>query len=335
MPAFIDRYDWASTPLGPRTEWPPALLTAHEIMMSTGFAACATWGPEQSLLYNAAYIPFLGDKHPAALGRPIQTVWSEVWDDIRPLVERTLAGETIYLEDLPLKIVRSGVPEDTYWTFSYSPLRDGGVVKGMLDIAIETTGRVRAEQHRQLLVDECGHRVKNTLALVQAVARSSFKGADGQTVAAFEERLLALARSQDALDEKAWKGGDLGEVIALSLGHLMRRPFEISGPAVALSPRIAQTVALVIHELATNAFKYGALSVPEGTVSIRWTAADGHLALVWMERGGPPVVEPEGEGFGTRLVRRGLAGFGGAALSYETDGFSAVFSAPLDRLKKD
>lgn len=332
MPAHIDEFDWGTTPLGPRDGWSPALQTSSQIMSGTGFAACAVWGAERTFLYNAAYIPFLGDKHPGALGQPIEKVWAEVWDDIRPLIETALGGEKIYLENLPLTILRNGAMEETYWTFSYSPLFEGPDVKGMLDIAIETTDRVRAEQHRQLLVREAGHRVKNTLSLVQAVARSSLRNVDPQGLADFEGRLMALARSHEALDEAAWSGGDLRDVISLALNHLSRRPFDVSGPSVALSSRVAQNVALIIHELTTNAFKYGALSVPDGRVDVHWTVSDGELALVWIERDGPPVTPPTSFGFGSKLVKRGLTGAGGVDLSYEAHGFSAVFTAPTGTL---
>lgn len=335
MPESIYEFDWSRTPIGPKASWPPALLTSYQIMMDTAFAACATWGPERTLMYNAAYIPVLGDKHPSALGQPIDRVWHEVWNDIRPFVERTLAGGRVYLEDLPLILNRSGVPEETYWTFSYSPLRDGEEIMGILDIAIETTSRIQAERHRQLLVEESGHRVKNTLALVQAIARSSLKDVDQETAADFENRLLALARSQDALQMKAFQGGDLGRVISLALGHLTRERFEFDGPPVDLSPRVAQTVSLVVHELATNAYKYGALSVSGGRLSVHWTVDEGRLALTWTERGGPPVAAPAKSGFGSKLIRRGLTGAGGAELTYDPDGFSAVFSAPVVRLKDD
>lgn len=313
--------------------WSPALLTTYQIMMETGFAACATWGPEQTLLYNAAYIPFLGAKHPEALGQPIDQVWREVWDDIQPLVRQALSGEKVYLEDLPLVVNRSGVPEETFWTFSYSPLRDGGKIMGMLNIAIETTGRIRAEQHRRLLVEESGHRVKNTLALVQAVARQSLKGvADREAVEGFEGRLLALARAQHALQKTASTGGALNEVIALALSHLTGERVELEGPSVALSPRVAQTVSLVVHELATNAFKYGALSVPQGRLSVQWRIEAGQLVLTWVERDGPPVVAPTQTGFGSRLVRRGLTGEGAVDLRYEPSGFTAAFSVPVTSL---
>ncbi|WP_143324416.1 sensor histidine kinase [Caulobacter sp. FWC2] len=336
MPKSIDEFDWASTPLGPVDSWSPALLTTYQILMGTGFAACATWGAEQTLLYNAAYIPFLGARHPGALGQPIDVVWREVWDDIRPLIKQALDGERVYLEDLPLVVERWGAPEETYWTFSYSPLRDGERIMGMLDIAIETTGRVKAERHRQLLVEESGHRVKNTLALVQSVARQSLKDvADRESVDRFEERLLALARAQQALQKSSGHGGDLGEVISLALSHLTSERVELSGSPVVLSPRVAQAVSLVIHELATNAFKYGALSVAEGGVAVHWDVADSRLVLTWIERGGPEVIAPKKNGFGSKLLRRGLTGEGAAELSYDPEGFRAAFSTTLASLQED
>jgi two-component sensor histidine kinase len=335
MPKSLDEFDWATTPLGPKSAWTPALMTAYQIMMGTGFAACATWGPEQTLLYNAAYIPFLGAKHPAALGQPIQVVWHEVWDDIRPLVEQTLGGERVYLEDLPLVINRWGVPEDTFWTFSYSPLRDGETIMGMLDIAIETTGRVRAEQHRQMLVEESGHRVKNTLALVQAVAHQTLNVvADRDSVERFEERLKALGRAQKALQKSAGQSGDLGEVIGLALSNLTGQQAELTGPPVTLSPRAAQAVSLVVHELATNAFKYGALSVAQGRLTVDWDVSDNRLTLNWVERHGPTVIPPKRNGFGSKLLRRGLTGEGAVELSFDPEGFHASFSTSLASLRQ-
>ncbi len=107
---------------------------------------CAIWGPERTFLYNQAYMPFLGARHPEALGQPIDRVWHDVWSDIAPLVARAMAGETVHLENLHLVMTRNGYREDTYWTFSYSPLRDGDVVMGMLDVAYETTALLAAQQ---------------------------------------------------------------------------------------------------------------------------------------------------------------------------------------------
>ncbi len=332
MPALIDQFDWSATPLGPKHTWSPALRTTYDVMMGTGFAACVMWGPERTLLYNAAYIPILGQKHPQALGRPLDQVWYEVWNDIRPLTEKALRGETVFLEDLPLTMLRNGCPEETFWTFSYSPVREGVDVVGMLDIAIETTSRVRAEAHRQMLVDECGHRVKNTLALVQAVARSSFAGVDREVVQKFDDRLAAIGRTQEMLDEKAWDGGDLGDVVRAAVRNLIGRPVSISGPPVGLSPRVAQTTALIIHELITNAFKHGALARPEGRVAVDWSVQDGRLTMNWIERDGMPAHPPSRDGFGNKLLTRGILGSGGTQLRYESQGFSATFTAPVARL---
>lgn len=332
MPALIDEFDWSGTPLGPKSGWSEALRTTYDLMMGTGFAACLMWGRERTLLYNAAYIPFLGKKHPSALGQPLHEVWHEVWGEIEPLTQRALEGETVFLEDLPLTMVRNGFPEETFWTFSYSPVREGAEIVGMLDIAVETTQRIRAETHRQMLVDECGHRVKNTLALVQAVARSSLTGVDRDVIQRFDERLDAIARTQQALDEKAWHGGDLGDVVRAAVGNLVRRPVSISGPTVHLSPRVAQTVALIIHELTTNAFKHGSLTRPAGRVAVDWGLSGGELTLRWTEGGGPPTHPPTKGGFGNKLLNRGILGTGGADLRYDAEGFSATFTAPISRL---
>lgn len=335
MPDLIDQFDWSATPLGPQRLWSPALRTTYEIMMSTGFAACAMWGPDRTFLYNAAYIPFLGQKHPEALGRPLDEVWREIWDDIRPLVDRAMEGETVFLEHLPLTMLRHGYPEETFWTFCYSPLRDGDEIVGLLDIAIETTQRIRAEEHRQMLVDECGHRVKNTLALVQAVARSTLSGVDRDVIDRFDERLNAIARTQQTLDEKAWGGGDLGDIVRAAIGNLVHRPVSIGGPPVHLSPRVAQTVALIIHELTTNAFKHGSLTRPGGRVAVDWAVADGQLILNWIEGGGAPAHPPTQSGFGNKLLKRGILGSGGAELRYDHEGFSASFKASAARLTDD
>jgi PAS domain S-box-containing protein len=144
----IHAFDWGTTPLGPRTAWPAALVTIHDVMLASPFPMCAAWGPELTLLYNDAYADFLATRHPAALGRPIREVWYDVWADIHPLIERAMAGEEVHFTDLHLVMTRKGYAEDTYWTFAYSPLRDGGVTSGFLNIANETTEGVRANQRR-------------------------------------------------------------------------------------------------------------------------------------------------------------------------------------------
>jgi len=142
-------------------------------MLASPFAMCATWGPEQTLLYNTAYVPFLGKRHPAALGQPIAVVWSDVWDTIGPLIARVLEGESVSFTDMHLVMTRNGGEEDTWWTFAYSPLRDGGRVVGMLDIAMETTAGVLAARQRDAVEAEL--RARNA-ALEQEVAARAEAG---------------------------------------------------------------------------------------------------------------------------------------------------------------
>jgi PAS domain S-box-containing protein len=141
----LKTFDWGRTPLGPKELWPQSLLATYDIMMSSGFGMCATWGPEKTLLYNEAYAPFLGQRHPSALGQPLDEVWRDVWHEIGPLYDRAMAGETVRLENMRLVMTRNGYPEDTYWTFSYSPLREGDVIRGFLDVAVEMTEMVAAQ----------------------------------------------------------------------------------------------------------------------------------------------------------------------------------------------
>ncbi|WP_233124601.1 hybrid sensor histidine kinase/response regulator [Agrobacterium vaccinii] len=141
----FDDFDWSVTPIGPKEQWSVALRTTYDLITASGFGMCAAWGPEGTFLYNEPYAEFLGDRHPAALGQPIAQVWPEIWDDIKPLVNRAMAGETIRLENMHLTMTRNGYEEDTYWTFSYSPLRDGDVVSGFLNVAHDTTALVVAQ----------------------------------------------------------------------------------------------------------------------------------------------------------------------------------------------
>jgi PAS domain S-box-containing protein len=139
--------DWGMSPLGPPDGWPPELVTAFSMAGSSAFPMFIAWGPDLRFLYNDAYIPILGDKHPAAFGAPFQQVWAEIWPDLVPIVDRALSDKSAYFEDLSLAIERKGFREQTWFTFSYSPLHDGhGRVAGMYCTCIETTGRVQAER---------------------------------------------------------------------------------------------------------------------------------------------------------------------------------------------
>jgi PAS domain S-box-containing protein len=194
-----------------------------------------------------------------------------------------------------------------------------------------------AEERQQLLINELNHRVKNTLATVQAIGFQTLRGdlpleeARGR----FEARLLALSRAHNLLTDQNWEGAALDRVVRDSTAHLLPDRFDIEGEDVWLGPRAALALALALHELSTNAVKYGALSGDRGRVSIRWWLDEAMLRLEWKEAGGPPTVEPPSRGFGTRLIERGLAAdLGGTARMYfEPDGLRCAIDASFEAIR--
>ena len=147
MAAMIRTHDWSSSPLGPIEQWPQSLRSIVSLMLASEFAMCVAWGPELGFLYNDHYARILYDKHPAALGGRLDVVWSELWSDIGPLVDRALAGKASFFENLPLLVHRKGYDEQTWFTFSYSPVRDeSGAVAGMFCSTYESTERVLIER---------------------------------------------------------------------------------------------------------------------------------------------------------------------------------------------
>lgn len=116
MGARMRMHDWSGSPLGPPASWPPALRTTVGLMLGSSFPMFLAWGPRLGFLYNDAYAEILGARHPQALGRPFQDIWPEIWSDIRPLIDRALAGEATFSENLPLTMRRRGYDEPTWFT---------------------------------------------------------------------------------------------------------------------------------------------------------------------------------------------------------------------------
>jgi PAS domain S-box-containing protein len=209
-------------------------------------------------------------------------------------------------------------------------------------LVLDVTERRRAEGRRALLVAELNHRVKNTLAVVQSLALQTGRGAADPPAfaAAFQARLMALARAHDLLTRENWEGAPLGEVVRAALeaggeGRVDNACGGCGGPDAAplLAPAQALALAMALHELAANALKHGALSVPGGRVSVTCRADPGSGARVveWLERGGPPVAGlPARRGFGLRLLQRGLAMQAGMAaeLSFEPEGLRCALRLP-------
>ena len=222
-------------------------------------------------------------------------------------------------------------------------LDDKGTFLGFTGCNVDITDAKRAEEHLLLLIHELNHRVKNTLATVQSIALQSLRGLEGPEAeaarAAFEARLIALARVHDVLTRESWEGAELSSVAADAIRPLDRpdgQPsrFTVSGPPLRLAPRLALSIAMALHELGTNAVKYGALSNDSGRVRIAWSVerkGETRLNLRWSESGGPPVRSPTRRGFGSRLIERSLARelAGEVELLYEPGGVVCTIKAPV------
>ena len=165
MAALMRSHDWSRSPLGAPQDWPQALRSVVGLMLDSRVAMFVAWGAELGFLYNDPYAEILGTKHPRALGNRFQDIWSEIWSDIRRLVDAAMAGDAIYREDLPLLMNRRGHDEQTWFTFSYSPVRDAdGTVAGMFCACWETTQKFRAEQALQEANQTLERRVDEALA---------------------------------------------------------------------------------------------------------------------------------------------------------------------------
>jgi two-component sensor histidine kinase len=503
MGMAIRAFDWAATGLGPPEGWPRTLKTCLSIMLASRQPMWVWWGPELINFYNDPYLSIIGGKHPQALGRPAREVWKEIWDQIHGRIAAAMQGEASYSEAELLVTQRNGYPEETYYTFSFSPVPDdeggiGGIVcansddsdrvigtrrlallreiasrtweadsvdeayalsarglacdlrdipfamiygldadgmhahlrghsgiepghaaapetialecgapwpisdvvrsgrravsrlgekfanlpkgpwndaaqealmlplsvsadaapRGALilavnpyrrrgddsfenfaalvarqiaaaavnietfeaereraksadNLALEIEHRRRIERHQNLLLDELNHRVKNTLATVQAMATQTLKDVEAGPRDTFLARLFALSSQHDLLTLDNWEGASFEGVVRRALRpwrETGRVRFKVEGPPVHLDPKRALALGMAFHELAANAARHGALSNAAGTVNVRWTleAEDRLLRLRWQEQDGPKVEEPRRHGFGLRLIQQGL-----------------------------
>jgi PAS domain S-box-containing protein len=228
-----------------------------------------------------------------------------------------------------------------HYLLSAGPLHDARErVVGCMVMLTDITARKRAEEHQQVLLAELSHRVKNTLASVRSIARQTLQHAPSFEAfqGAFEGRLKALARAHGLLTQSGWSEAELGNLIRQTvLPYLAARAegVSLSGPTTHLTPRQVVTMMLVMHELAVNAAKYGALSQENGRVAIEWRVDQQGparvLRLRWTERGGPPVRAPERSGFGTALIERSVAHEldGHTRLEYGPDGLVCELHFPL------
>ncbi|NRD57511.1 ATP-binding protein [Corallococcus exiguus] len=172
MGALMRSMDWSKTPLGPVSSWPQSLRTIASVCLNSGFPMMVFWGPDAVKLYNDAYLPILGNKHPFAMGRPGREVWTEIWDEIGPWVEQVRReGRAIMAENQCLFMERNGFLEETYFTFAYSPVRDeSGAINGVLDTVVETTSQV-LDARRLRTLQEVASRAGGSLKVHDASTR--------------------------------------------------------------------------------------------------------------------------------------------------------------------
>jgi PAS domain S-box-containing protein len=268
--------------------------------------------------WNSGATRVFGYTAEEAVGRPVTMLMPPDRVDEEPgILARIRRGERIEHYDT-VRRRKDGSLIDI--SLSVSPIRDkDGKIIGASKIARDITDRKRAEQQQQLLVGEIKHRIKNTLATVQAIARQTLQGAPEEEREAFIARLMALANAQDLLTLERWNRAALRDVVDRAL-----KPFEVKhsarflvhGPEDAwLDAQRASLLTMALHELATNAVKYGSLSNGYGIVRLTWELlGEGDaqkIKLAWRELGGPLVLPPERKGFGSFLIERALQGGGG------------------------
>ncbi|OYR14839.1 histidine kinase family protein [Brucella thiophenivorans] len=336
----IQKYDWASSALGTTSEWPAPLKTALQMMLASRFPKAIVWGPQHITFFNDAFRPILGGKD-NCMGKSFKDIWAEAWDEISPIVDKAYLGEATFIEDFPLAINRHGYLEQCYFTFCYSPIRlENGQIGGMIDTVVETTGKVESEQRALIFNAELAHRIKNTFSIVSSIANQTFVDANSDQRHKFSERLNALSYAHEILrlqDTPQSYLSDIIESIGSALG--VSDNMDVSGPDIHVGSKGVASISLLLHELTTNAIKYGSLSKQGGrvVVDLRISNENGPslLTLNWKEIGGPEVSAPNRKGFGTKLIRTGLLGTGDVDLRFERSGLEAVMTAPLHQLRAD
>jgi len=272
------------------------------------------------------------------VGRPIAHIKARIpiedlYDEVRRVL-RTLASA-----ERELTAPDSG----TRYIVRILPYRSiDNFIAGVVITFIDVTAITRAEERQRLLLAELQHRVRNTLGVVRSIARRSAESSTNVEDYAFhlDGRLNAFARTQAMVTRDPESGVDLEYLVVEELlGYNAREgeQLRVSGPPIRFQPKAAETFALAIHELATNAIKYGALSQPSGRVSVSWRIDDGadprQLVFDWQERGGPPVAAPQRKGFGSELLERTMAFElkGRTTLTYNASGLHCVITIPLNR----
>jgi PAS domain S-box-containing protein len=285
---------------------------------------------------NAALLRMWGRTLEESIGKRLIEVGYEPWH--AEMHEREIAQVIATRAAIRGEV---GFPHATLgwriYDYIFTPVLDeAGEVESIAGTTRDITDLKRAEEHLQLLVNELNHRVKNTLATVQSFAVQTFRGdaADPRARAAFEARLVALSNAHTVLTQANWESACLSAIAAQALapfaGDAAQPRITAQGEDIQLLPQIALALAMALHELASNAVKYGALSNETGHVVLDWKRQGADLQIVWREAGGPAVAAPGRKGFGSRLLERGLAHElnGRVELAYHPTGVVCTIAVP-------
>jgi two-component sensor histidine kinase len=295
---------------------------------------------------NASYRKLVGER--SVIGNSIRQAFPELEGQgyFEKLDEVYKTGRSIVGIRTPLFLRTESEDElrQMYVDFVYAPIfANSREVIGIFIEGSDVTDHVLNEEHLRLLNNELQHRVKNTLTVIGAIAAQTFKGLDADgSVKKFQSRLSAFAKAHDSITDDHWATATLAAVVegALAPHRSGEGTFAIGGPPVTLGAKQAVSFAMAIHELGTNAIKYGALSIPNGRIGVAWNVElidhVPHLVFKWTESGGPKIMRPSATGFGSRLIDGVVKGdLGGVSvLRYHPDGFEFTFQAPLSKLAK-
>ena len=297
-------------------------------------------GPDHIFAFsNEAYEQFVG--HRPLIGRPVREAFPELADQgFFDLLANVFAGGGPYLAEGRRIFLRQAGAEglqEAYLDFSFHPIHDvTGVVTGIFVQGMDRTEHFRSLHRQRLMVDELNHRVKNTLSTVQSIARQSFRGIEAAASReAFEARIIALSRAHDVLSERHWETVKLAALLGQELAAFDTSRVQLTGPDVDLSPKAAIALAMVFHELATNAARFGGLSGGEGALDVVWERVDGALRLQWRESGVAASAGKIAGGFGTRVLKRIIEGEldGRLELGLGPDGLVCSFEVGMNEVE--
>jgi len=361
--ALIRERDWSRSPLGPIERWPGCLRTALGICLHSTTPIAVYWGSELITLYNDVCAQYIGNNHPRALGTPARVLYADIWATVGPLLMIAFEqGVPTASRNQRIPLQHESQCDDLRHDFSVNPIHDeSGSVAGIMVIAFDITDHIRTtralademaqlqrlQSQQRVLVSELQHRTRNLLAVVRAIATHSLAGhASDGALDGFFERLSSLGRVQGLISRAEDERVKLADIVRAELeayAHATRSRLEMHGPTVRLASHQVQIIALALHELVTNAVKYGALQAPEGRLSVTWETwlgAQGRqrLALLWRESGVPmPPHAGVRRGQGRELIENALrfSLHADTQLVFGEDGVWCRIELPIERRVAD